>query len=142
MYLFQEDKNQVHGNVCAKNILLIREEDRKSGNLPFIKLSDPGISITVLPKDSKSLTPLFEHIMKMSVPGFLSPISLIILFQGIPVFLYLSRMIFPQLWDIFLSSYDNILCYLKQHAFVKKYVSYEMILHTAMMLKKVLKNHK
>uniref|UniRef100_A0A670K542 Tyrosine-protein kinase n=1 Tax=Podarcis muralis TaxID=64176 RepID=A0A670K542_PODMU len=48
---FFEDKNLVHGNVCAKNILLIREEDRKSGNLPFIKLSDPGISITVLPKD-------------------------------------------------------------------------------------------
>nr|XP_056722667.1 tyrosine-protein kinase JAK2 [Euleptes europaea] len=48
---FLEDKNLVHGNVCAKNILLIREEDRKAGNLPFIKLSDPGISITVLPKD-------------------------------------------------------------------------------------------
>ncbi|XP_053149934.1 tyrosine-protein kinase JAK2 isoform X2 [Hemicordylus capensis] len=48
---FLEDKNLVHGNVCAKNILLIREEDRKSGNLPFIKLSDPGISIIVLPKD-------------------------------------------------------------------------------------------
>uniref|UniRef100_A0A8B9J348 Tyrosine-protein kinase n=1 Tax=Amazona collaria TaxID=241587 RepID=A0A8B9J348_9PSIT len=48
---FLEDKGLVHGNVCAKNILLIREEDRKSGNLPFIKLSDPGISITVLPRD-------------------------------------------------------------------------------------------
>ncbi|XP_019373169.1 PREDICTED: tyrosine-protein kinase JAK2 isoform X3 [Gavialis gangeticus] len=48
---FLEDKGLVHGNVCAKNILLIREEDRKSGNLPFIKLSDPGIRITVLPKD-------------------------------------------------------------------------------------------
>uniref|UniRef100_A0A8B9P838 Tyrosine-protein kinase n=1 Tax=Apteryx owenii TaxID=8824 RepID=A0A8B9P838_APTOW len=48
---FLEDKGLVHGNVCAKNILLIREEDRRSGNLPFIKLSDPGISITVLPKD-------------------------------------------------------------------------------------------
>ncbi|XP_065600238.1 tyrosine-protein kinase JAK2 isoform X2 [Cyrtonyx montezumae] len=47
----EEDKGLVHGNVCAKNILLIREEDRKSGNLPFIKLSDPGISITVLPRD-------------------------------------------------------------------------------------------
>lgn len=53
--VYQEDKGLVHGNVCAKNILLIREEDRKSGNLPFIKLSDPGISITVLPRDSKSL---------------------------------------------------------------------------------------
>ncbi|OXB62783.1 hypothetical protein ASZ78_017079 [Callipepla squamata] len=51
---FLEDKGLVHGNVCAKNILLIREEDRKSGNLPFIKLSDPGISITVLPRDKFS----------------------------------------------------------------------------------------
>ncbi|XP_036384156.1 tyrosine-protein kinase JAK2-like isoform X2 [Megalops cyprinoides] len=49
--LFLEDKNLVHGNVCAKNVLLIREEDRKTGNPPFIKLSDPGISITVLPKE-------------------------------------------------------------------------------------------
>uniref|UniRef100_A0A4W5QAT6 Tyrosine-protein kinase n=1 Tax=Hucho hucho TaxID=62062 RepID=A0A4W5QAT6_9TELE len=48
---YLEDKNLVHGNVCAKNVLLIREEDRKTGNPPFIKLSDPGISITVLPRD-------------------------------------------------------------------------------------------
>lgn len=39
--------------MCAKNVLLIREEDRKTGNPPFIKLSDPGISITVLPKDGE-----------------------------------------------------------------------------------------
>ncbi|XP_003782949.1 tyrosine-protein kinase JAK2 isoform X1 [Otolemur garnettii] len=49
--LFLEEKTLIHGNVCAKNILLIREEDRKTGNPPFVKLSDPGISITVLPKD-------------------------------------------------------------------------------------------
>uniref|UniRef100_A0A4W5QQN5 Tyrosine-protein kinase n=1 Tax=Hucho hucho TaxID=62062 RepID=A0A4W5QQN5_9TELE len=48
---FLEEKNLAHGNVCAKNVLLIREEDRKTGNPPFIKLSDPGVSITVLPKD-------------------------------------------------------------------------------------------
>ncbi|KAM6901168.1 tyrosine-protein kinase JAK2a [Lycodopsis pacificus] len=48
---YLEDKNHVHGNVCAKNVLLIREEDRMTGSLPFIKLSDPGISITVLPKE-------------------------------------------------------------------------------------------
>ncbi|KAM4708475.1 tyrosine-protein kinase JAK2 [Discoglossus pictus] len=48
---FLEDRNLVHGNVCSKNILLIREEDRKAGNPAFIKLSDPGISITVLPKE-------------------------------------------------------------------------------------------
>uniref|UniRef100_A0AAY4DW83 Tyrosine-protein kinase n=2 Tax=Denticeps clupeoides TaxID=299321 RepID=A0AAY4DW83_9TELE len=48
---YMEDKGLIHGNVCAKNVLLIREEDRKTRNPPFIKLSDPGISITVLPKE-------------------------------------------------------------------------------------------
>uniref|UniRef100_A0A8C5HSL5 Tyrosine-protein kinase n=1 Tax=Gouania willdenowi TaxID=441366 RepID=A0A8C5HSL5_GOUWI len=48
---FLEDKQLIHGNVCAKNVLLIREEDRRAGNPPFIKLSDPGISVTVLPKE-------------------------------------------------------------------------------------------
>lgn len=51
----QEDKNLIHGNVCAKNVLLIREEDRTTGSLPFIKLSDPGISITVLPKEGEQM---------------------------------------------------------------------------------------
>lgn len=50
----QEDKSLIHGNVCAKNVLLIREEDRKTGSLPFIKLSDPGISITVLPREGET----------------------------------------------------------------------------------------
>lgn len=35
-------------------MLLIREDDRRAGNPPFIKLSDPGISITILPKESES----------------------------------------------------------------------------------------
>ncbi|CAJ1070903.1 tyrosine-protein kinase JAK2-like [Xyrichtys novacula] len=48
---YLEDKNLIHGNLCAKNVLLIREEDRMTGSLPFIKLSDPGISITVLPRE-------------------------------------------------------------------------------------------
>nr|XP_046231733.1 tyrosine-protein kinase JAK2a isoform X1 [Scatophagus argus] len=48
---YLEDKNLIHGNVCAKNVLLIREADRTTGSLPFIKLSDPGISITVLPRE-------------------------------------------------------------------------------------------
>ncbi|CAL8294353.1 unnamed protein product [Gadus morhua 'NCC'] len=48
---FLEEKNLAHGNVCAKNVLLIREEDRRTGNPPFIKLSDPGIGVTVLPKE-------------------------------------------------------------------------------------------
>ncbi|PIN99391.1 hypothetical protein AB205_0143170 [Aquarana catesbeiana] len=50
-----EERNLVHGNVCLKNILLIREEDRKTGNPAFIKLSDPGISISVLPRESKGV---------------------------------------------------------------------------------------
>ncbi|XP_077455995.1 tyrosine-protein kinase JAK2-like isoform X1 [Stigmatopora argus] len=48
---FLEEKQLVHGNVCAKNVLLTREEDRRLGNPPFIKLSDPGVGIAVLPKD-------------------------------------------------------------------------------------------
>ncbi|KAJ3604066.1 hypothetical protein NHX12_028807 [Muraenolepis orangiensis] len=48
---FLEEKNLAHGNVCAKNVLLIREENRRTGNPPFIKLSDPGIGMTVLPKE-------------------------------------------------------------------------------------------
>ncbi|XP_034565483.1 tyrosine-protein kinase JAK2-like [Notolabrus celidotus] len=48
---YLEDKNLIHGNICAKNVLLIREEDRMMGNMPFIKLSDPGIRITVLPRE-------------------------------------------------------------------------------------------
>lgn len=51
--LLQEEKHLIHGNVCAKNVLLIREDDWRAGNPPFIKLSDPGISITVLPKESE-----------------------------------------------------------------------------------------
>lgn len=40
--------------MCAKNVLLIREEDWRVGNPPFVKLSDPGVSIAVLPGDSES----------------------------------------------------------------------------------------
>lgn len=54
----QEEKHLIHGNVCAKNVLLIREDDWRAGNPPFIKLSDPGISITVLPKESEFLLSL------------------------------------------------------------------------------------
>lgn len=43
----QEDKNLVHGNVCAKNILLARK-GLEDGSVPFVKLSDPGVSFTVL----------------------------------------------------------------------------------------------
>lgn len=43
----------MHGNVCTKNILLAREGiDTEYG--PFIKLSDPGIPITVLSRQGMS----------------------------------------------------------------------------------------
>ncbi|XP_069504843.1 tyrosine-protein kinase JAK3 [Ambystoma mexicanum] len=48
---FLEDKNSVHGNVSAKKVLLAREGDSSSRSLPFIKLSDPGVSVTTLAKD-------------------------------------------------------------------------------------------
>uniref|UniRef100_A0A8C6YBE1 Tyrosine-protein kinase n=1 Tax=Naja naja TaxID=35670 RepID=A0A8C6YBE1_NAJNA len=44
---YLEDKNLVHGNVCTKNILLAREGIGNEYG-PFIKLSDPGIPVTVL----------------------------------------------------------------------------------------------
>ena len=37
----------MHGNVCAKNILVVRR-GLEEGTSPFIKLSDPGIALTVL----------------------------------------------------------------------------------------------
>ncbi|XP_070817587.1 tyrosine-protein kinase JAK2 isoform X1 [Chaetodon trifascialis] len=48
---FLEEKNIVHGNICAKNLLLAREGDLSKGSSPFIKLSDPGISVVMLGKD-------------------------------------------------------------------------------------------
>ncbi|XP_061739337.1 tyrosine-protein kinase JAK2 [Nerophis ophidion] len=45
---FLEEKNIVHGNICAKNLLLAREGDSSS---PFIKLSDPGISVAMISRD-------------------------------------------------------------------------------------------
>ncbi|XP_070687931.1 tyrosine-protein kinase JAK2 [Pempheris klunzingeri] len=48
---FLEEKNIVHGNICAKNLLLAREGDLLQGSSPFIKLSDPGISVAMLGED-------------------------------------------------------------------------------------------
>uniref|UniRef100_A0A3B4GQY8 Tyrosine-protein kinase n=1 Tax=Pundamilia nyererei TaxID=303518 RepID=A0A3B4GQY8_9CICH len=48
---FLEEKNIVHGNICAKNLLLAREGDPSQGSSPFIKLSDPGISMAMVGKD-------------------------------------------------------------------------------------------
>ncbi|KAL4635021.1 tyrosine-protein kinase JAK1 isoform X1 [Arapaima gigas] len=47
---YLEDKRLIHGYICTKNILLARDGlDSKGG--PFIKLSDPGIPITVLSRE-------------------------------------------------------------------------------------------
>uniref|UniRef100_A0A672JQ86 Tyrosine-protein kinase n=1 Tax=Salarias fasciatus TaxID=181472 RepID=A0A672JQ86_SALFA len=48
---FLEEKHIVHGNICAKNLLLAREGDQSQGISPFIKLSDPGISVAMLGTD-------------------------------------------------------------------------------------------
>ncbi|OXB62325.1 UNVERIFIED_CONTAM: hypothetical protein H355_008674, partial [Colinus virginianus] len=49
---YLEDKNLVHGNVCAKNVLLART-GLSDGALPFVKLSDPGVSFTVLSREER-----------------------------------------------------------------------------------------
>ncbi len=52
--LFQEDKKLVHGYVCAKNVLLKLDGQEGQGG-PFIKLSDPGLSIDVLNQTGNTL---------------------------------------------------------------------------------------
>lgn len=49
---YLEDKNLVHGNVCAKNILLARK-GLDDGTVPFIKLSDPGVSFAALTREER-----------------------------------------------------------------------------------------
>lgn len=53
--ILQELKNIVHGNICAKNLLLAREGDPSQGSCPFIKLSDPGINVAMLGKEGNIL---------------------------------------------------------------------------------------
>ncbi|NXY22029.1 JAK3 kinase, partial [Atrichornis clamosus] len=48
---YLEDKKIPHGNVSAKKVLLAREGDGAGGTPPFIKLNDPGVSVTVLARD-------------------------------------------------------------------------------------------
>lgn len=49
----KEDKKLVHGFICAKNILLARDGLGGDEGGPFIKLSDPGIPITVLTREGE-----------------------------------------------------------------------------------------
>jgi len=61
VYHVQEEKNIAHGNVCARNLLLAREGDSSSNNSPFIKLSDPGISVAMLGKEGNYVEQLDEY---------------------------------------------------------------------------------
>ncbi|XP_040014930.1 non-receptor tyrosine-protein kinase TYK2 [Xiphias gladius] len=49
---YLETKRLVHGNVCAKNILVARR-GLEHGTIPFIKLSDPGIALSVLSREER-----------------------------------------------------------------------------------------
>nr|XP_046270375.1 non-receptor tyrosine-protein kinase TYK2 [Scatophagus argus] len=49
---YLETKRLVHGNVCAKNILVARR-GLEHGTTPFVKLSDPGIALTVLSREER-----------------------------------------------------------------------------------------
>ncbi|NWX19438.1 TYK2 kinase, partial [Aegotheles bennettii] len=59
---YLEDKNLVHGNVCAKNILLARK-GLEEGSMPFAKLSDPGLSFTVLSREGTGLIPCDSQLL-------------------------------------------------------------------------------
>ncbi|XP_017310695.2 non-receptor tyrosine-protein kinase TYK2 [Ictalurus punctatus] len=49
---YLETKRLVHGNVCAKNILVARK-GLEEGTFPFVKLSDPGIALTALSRGER-----------------------------------------------------------------------------------------
>ncbi|XP_069783551.1 non-receptor tyrosine-protein kinase TYK2-like isoform X2 [Narcine bancroftii] len=49
---YLEDKNMMHGNICCKNVLVARK-GLEEGSSPFIKVSDPGISFTVLSREER-----------------------------------------------------------------------------------------
>ncbi|XP_039541897.1 non-receptor tyrosine-protein kinase TYK2 isoform X2 [Pimephales promelas] len=49
---YLETKSLVHGNVCGKNILVVRK-GLEEGSSPFVKLSDPGISLSALSRGER-----------------------------------------------------------------------------------------
>lgn len=49
---YLEIKGLVHGNVCAKNILVARS-GLELNTTPFVKLSDPGIALSVLSREER-----------------------------------------------------------------------------------------
>ncbi|XP_034045553.1 non-receptor tyrosine-protein kinase TYK2 [Thalassophryne amazonica] len=48
---YLENKRLVHGNICARNILVARPG--MDGTTPFVKLSDPGIALNVLSREER-----------------------------------------------------------------------------------------
>jgi len=61
----QETKSLVHGNVCGKNILVVRK-GLEEGSSPFVKLSDPGISLSALSRGGNQELLLFTQYIKLS----------------------------------------------------------------------------
>ncbi|XP_068194062.1 non-receptor tyrosine-protein kinase TYK2 [Antennarius striatus] len=49
---YLETKSLVHGNVCAKNILVVRR-GLEHDTTPFVKLSDPGFALSVLSREER-----------------------------------------------------------------------------------------
>ncbi|KAK2916650.1 hypothetical protein Q8A67_001024 [Cirrhinus molitorella] len=49
---YLETKRLVHGNVCGKNILVVKK-GLEEGTSPFVKLSDPGISLSALSRGER-----------------------------------------------------------------------------------------
>ncbi|XP_048047169.1 non-receptor tyrosine-protein kinase TYK2 [Megalobrama amblycephala] len=49
---YLETKRLVHGNVCGKNILVVKK-GLEEGSSPFVKLSDPGISLSALSRGER-----------------------------------------------------------------------------------------
>ncbi|KAJ8389093.1 hypothetical protein AAFF_G00122990 [Aldrovandia affinis] len=49
---YLEKKRLVHGNVCAKNILVARK-GLEEGTTPFVKLSDPGVAVSALSREER-----------------------------------------------------------------------------------------
>lgn len=72
----QEQNNIVHGNICAKNLLLAREGDPSKSVPPFIKLSDPGISVVMLGKDGQSRRVSLETQRVMELLGLIAVLKM------------------------------------------------------------------
>lgn len=64
----------VHGNVCAKNILLVKN-GLEPNTTPFIKLSDPGIALSVLSREGPYHHLASVYVLCVSIHGQLQECS-------------------------------------------------------------------